>query len=103
MPDTDSVETEGHSEHGGSRCMEELLRVTSWEYRGAMSDVTLDAEGEVPMVVWSCLPSSGYPHSPLSTCLMIVQAIHVQEQLGNIGKYKEKKNCPSPTTPSQVG
>lgn len=100
MLDTDSVENEGHSELGGNRGTEELLRVTSGEYGGAVSDVTLDAEGEVPVAV---SPSSGYPHSPLSTCLITVQAIHVQEQLGNIGKYKEKKNCPNPTTLSQVG
>ena len=53
MPDTDSVENEGHSERGGNGCMEGLLRVTSGEYRGTMSDVTLDAEGQVPMVVSS--------------------------------------------------
>lgn len=53
MLDTDSVENEGHSEYGGNRCMEGLLRVTSGEHRGAMSDVTLDAEGEVPTVVSS--------------------------------------------------
>ena len=53
MLDTDSVENEGHSELGRNRGTEELLRVASGELGGAVSDVTLDTEGEVPMAVSS--------------------------------------------------
>lgn len=53
MLDRDLVENEGHSELGENRGTEELLRVTLGEYGGAVSDVTLGAEGEVPMAVSS--------------------------------------------------
>ena len=100
MLDTDSVENEGHSELGRNRGTEELLRVTSGELGGAVSDVTLDAEGEVTMAVSSLfwVPSQPSVYLPdyraSNTCPGAIR---------KYGKYKEKKNCPNPTTLSQVG
>ena len=58
-----------------------------------MSPQTLKAKS-----LWACV----FPLLCTLTALIITQEIYVQEKLGTIGKYKEKKNRPNPATPSQV-